>query len=126
MINKMADKNLPVICYGEILWDILPSGRVPGGAPMNVAYHLNKQGKTSALITKIGGDESGTELLNVLSHHNLSTDFIQIDQEHETGKVYAHPNEYNEVVYDIVKPSAWDFIEWQNEFEEIVKGSRYF
>ena len=52
----------------------------------------------------------------MLSRDNLSTDFIQIDQEHETGK-YAHPNEYNEVIYDIVKPSAWDFIEWQNELK---------
>lgn len=35
----------PIICYGEILWDILPSGTVPGGAPMNVNYHLTKLGK---------------------------------------------------------------------------------
>jgi fructokinase len=46
-----------VICFGEVLWDILPSGAVPGGAPMNVAYHLHKLQKNPALITRIGDDE---------------------------------------------------------------------
>jgi fructokinase len=38
-----------VVCFGEVLWDIFPSGAVPGGAPMNVAYHLHKQNKNPAL-----------------------------------------------------------------------------
>ena len=116
----------PVVCFGEILWDILPSGTVPGGAPMNVAYHLNKQNKNPALITKIGIDESGKELINVLSGQNVCTDFFQIDYEYETGKVYANPNQFNEVIYDIVIPSAWDFIVWENEFEELISKSKYF
>ena len=47
-----------VVCFGEVLWDISPSGSVPGGAPMNVAYHLHKQQKNPAVITSVGNDES--------------------------------------------------------------------
>ena len=54
MQNNM---NHEVVCFGEVLWDIFSTGAVPGGAPMNVAYHLHKQGKNPALITKIGIDE---------------------------------------------------------------------
>ena len=49
-----------------------------------------------------------------------------MDYEHDTGLVYANPNEHNEVVYDIVFPSAWDFIGWNDEFNRLVKNSKIF
>ena len=51
----------PAICFGEILWDVLPDGAMPGGAPLNVAYHLNKLGLPTSIISKIGNDEKGLE-----------------------------------------------------------------
>src|SRR5882672_1601310 len=93
-----------VVCFGEVLFDIFPSGAVPGGAPMNVAYHLQQQKKNPALITKIGIDDEGKKLINFFSGKGLCTDFFQVDCEHDTGKVFARLNEYNEAVYDIVGP----------------------
>src|SRR5687768_10358763 len=95
-----------VICFGEVLWDVLPNGAVPGGAPMNVTYHLHKQKKNPALITRIGNDKKGKDLVEIFSAHGVTTQHFQMDNEHETGIVYAHPNEHNEVLYDIVKPVA--------------------
>jgi len=115
-----------VICFGEILWDILPSAAVPGGAPMNVTYHLHKLQKDPALITRIGDDEKGKELRRIFSSAGVCTDFFQLDQEHETGKVYAKMNEQHEVVYDIVKPVAWDFISWNESLQSAVSESDYF
>jgi fructokinase len=115
-----------VICFGEVLWDILPSGAVPGGAPMNVTYHLHKQGKNPALITRIGKDEKGEQLVKIFKDHGVCTDYFQVDETYETGKVYAHPNEQNEVVYDIVKPVAWDFIEWDNLYTNLLANADYF
>lgn len=115
-----------VICFGEVLWDILPSGAVPGGAPMNVTYHLYKQDKNPALITRIGLDVKGKQLLDIFSDHGVCTDYFQLDDKHETGKVFAKPNEFNEVVYDIVMPVAWDFIEWNDEYAELVSSADYF
>mgnify|MGYP006185682597 CR=1 FL=1 len=48
-----------VVAVGEILWDVLPDGAMPGGAPLNVAYHLNKLGLPTSIISKIGNDEKG-------------------------------------------------------------------
>jgi fructokinase len=115
-----------VVCFGEVLWDILPSGAVPGGAPMNVAYHLHKQQKNPAVITSIGIDEKGEALIKIFSEYGVCTDFFQVDYEHETGKVFAEPNEHNEVVYEIVKPVAWDYIKWEDDFEVLVSNAVFF
>ena len=115
-----------VICYGEILWDILPTGTVPGGAPMNVNYHLHKMGKNPALITRIGLDDKGRELVDIFSAKGVCTDFFQLDYEHETGKVFGRLKETNEMVYDIVMPVAWDFIQWEAAFAPLVANADYF
>lgn len=123
MKNKSIHK---VVCFGEVLWDILPAGAVPGGAPMNVAYHLHKLKKNPALITSIGVDEKGKELIKIFTDYGVCIDFFQTNKNYETGKVFAQPNEHNEMVYDIVKPSAWDFIEWKNEMEALVADATFF
>jgi fructokinase len=118
--------NHPVICFGEVLWDLLPSKALPGGAPMNVAYHLKKLGADPVMLSKIGTDDYGKGLVDMLAENGISTDFVQVDYIHPTGLVYANPNEYNEVVYDIVFPSAWDFIDWHDEFKGLVQQAQYF
>jgi fructokinase len=115
-----------VVCFGEVLWDILPTGAVPCGAPMNIAYHLQKLHKNPAVITRIGIDNKGQQLMNIFSGHGVCTDFFQVDNKYETGKVFAGPNEYNEMVYDIVKPVAWDFIGWDDAFTELISDADFF
>src|SRR5690348_12219555 len=106
---KMDKKDIhQVVCFGEVLFDIFPSVAEPGGAPMNVAYHLQKLQKSPALITRVGIDEEGKKLVDFFSGRGLCTDYFQVDCEYETGKVYARLNEYKEAVYDIVMPVAWD------------------
>jgi fructokinase len=123
----MTEKSdFPVVCFGEILWDFLPGGKMPGGAPVNVAYHLKQLGKNPAIITRIGNDNLGKELEEVFSKKNLDTCFFQKDDEYETGKVYATLKEDNEVEYEIVEPVAWDFIETNNETDELSNNADYF
>ncbi len=115
-----------VVCYGEILWDVLPDKSLPGGAPMNVAYHLKKLGANPAMITRIGKDEYGQKLVDLLSRSGITTDYVQVDEGHLTGLVHARLKEHNEMVYDIVQPVAWDFIEWEDRFHELVQQAKYF
>lgn len=122
----MLENNHSIICFGEVLWDILPTGPRPGGAPMNVCYHLHKQGEQTALITKIGNDEKGRELRNVFATRGLCIDFFQVDHQYGTGRVFASPNHSNEVEYDIVFPSAWDFISLEEQSRKLVSQSKYF
>lgn len=115
-----------VVCFGEILWDILPTGAKPGGAPMNVAYHLRKLGINPALITRIGKDQWGRDLLTLMNEQQISTDFFRVDESLATGVVNAQINLNNEVTYDIVKPVAWDNIMWQNGMGTLISEAAYF
>ena len=115
-----------VVCFGEVLFDIFPSGAVPGGAPMNVAYHLHKQRKNPAIITKIGIDDEGQQLVNFFSSRGLCTEYFQVDYVYETGKVYARLNDHNEAVYDIVMPVAWDYIQWEDGLKQVVEEATFF
>lgn len=115
-----------VVCYGEILWDILPGKALPGGAPMNVAYHLKKLGIEPALITRIGKDEHGEKLVALLAANGLTTQYVQQGESYPTGKVYASLGAHNEVTYDIVQPVAWDYIRWEDELAALLAGAGYF
>lgn len=125
-MSMKSSKHHQVICFGEVLWDLLPSGAVPGGAPMNVAYHLHKLDKEPALITRVGKDEKGEELKKIFSERGVCTDYFQDDDRHETGKVYAREGANHEMSYEIVMDAAWDFIGWRDEHEGLVKDAPYF
>jgi fructokinase len=115
-----------IVCFGEILWDILPAGAVPGGAPMNVAYHLRKLGLDPGIVTRVGIDERGKKLIDLLNENGITTDHIQLDYDIPTGIVNASSNEHGEMQYDIVAPAAWDFIALDDETVASVKKASHF
>ncbi|MBE4948947.1 carbohydrate kinase family protein [Chryseobacterium culicis] len=115
-----------VVCFGEVLWDIFPSGSRAGGAPFNVAYNLFKMGIDSKMLSRIGDDELGHRLLNQIKDWGITTDFIQIDAEKPTGTVLADFDEHGEAVYEIVKEVAWDYIESLPEHQNLIQNSEAF
>jgi fructokinase len=110
-----------IVCFGEILWDVLPDRTLPGGAPMNVAYHLNKLGVDTHLISRIGNDEQGKKLLTLFDSWSLSTQYVQVDNKHKTSEVHAVEGENHEMKYEILFPVAWDFIQYDNCFQSLLK-----
>jgi fructokinase len=115
-----------IVCFGEILWDILPSGAVPGGAPMNVAYHLHKLGLSPDIVTRVGIDERGKQLIDLLKNNGVDTNHIQLDYDIPTGIVNASSTGHGEMHYDIVSPSAWDFIALDDATVSLVKDASHF
>ncbi|MVN78875.1 carbohydrate kinase [Hymenobacter sp. HMF4947] len=109
-----------VVCFGEILWDVLPSGKQPGGAPFNVAVQLHQLGQPAQLISRVGRDDLGTELLDFLHERGLGTDYVQRGETHLTGVVKANVGDRNEVVYKIVQPVAWDYIQYSEALTQLV------
>jgi sugar/nucleoside kinase (ribokinase family) len=103
-----------VVCFGEILWDVLPTGPQPGGAPFNVAVHLHQLGQPVALISRVGTDEPGRELLAFIAAKGLATTYVQHDPSHPTGIVKADVDDASEVVYTIVQPAParWYMAAW--------------
>ena len=69
-----------VVSFGEILWDKLPSGKVPGGAPLNFAYRLNSFQNSLSIISKVGDDSLGKGLTEFLNKNGLDTEHIQISK----------------------------------------------
>jgi len=126
MTTNIAYNATPATCYGEILWDVLPDGPQPGGAPLNVAYHLNKLGMDSSLITRIGRDQNGQKLMDLMDNWGINTGLLQIDDQYETSQVLAKMNNGNEVSYEIVFPVAWDFIHQSQQLIHQMEPSKYF
>ena len=115
-----------IICFGETLFDMLPDGAMPGGAPMNVAIHLTYNGHSPVIISRVGEDEPGKQLLAILQEKGVSTQWIQTDTEHQTGIVLANVSDKTHVTYDIVAPVAWDFIAYAEEAATMVQQSGLF
>ncbi len=106
-MNKSAPSAL---CFGEILWDFLPRGAFPGGAPFNVAYHLNRLGLRTHLVSAVGRDLLGEELLSRLRQWSLSTEGIGRHTGLPTGYVRATISSTGDATYDIATEVAWDQI----------------
>lgn len=100
-----------IVCFGEVLWDVLPTFKIAGGAPMNVSIRLQSLGIETKMISRIGSDALGNELLAIIKDKNVTTELIQQDATLATGEVLVHLNENGSATYDIVYPSAWDKIE---------------
>jgi fructokinase len=120
------NKNNEVVCFGEILWDVLPGRELPGGAPMNVTYHLSKLGRKATLISRVGDDERGIALKKIFEGKGIDTSFVQTDASHNTSIVLATPNEAGDMKYDIVEDVAWDYIQLQPDHEALISQARYF
>lgn len=106
----MTQKTPTIVCFGEVLWDLLPSGKVAGGAPMNVAYHANQLGIRAQMVSKIGKDELGSSLMDFLSGKGISINLIQTDYTFPTGTVNVALDANGSPSYEIVAPVAWDYI----------------
>jgi fructokinase len=109
-LYSMSSENSYICSFGEVLWDMLPSGKLPGGAPMNVAAHLQNLGINAAMISRVGDDALGEEIKAFMAGNNCSTAWVQTDTTHGTGVVQVTLSETNQASYDIVHPISWDFI----------------
>jgi fructokinase len=99
-----------ILCFGELLWDELPGGRRPGGAPVNVAYHLTRLGRAALPISAVGDDADGRALLDFLQSKGIPTGGIAVQASLTTGSVRARIDDEGNARYDIATGTAWDKI----------------
>ncbi len=100
-----------IVSIGEIVWDQFPEGSVLGGAPLNVAYHLQARGLPVLVASRLGDDDLGRQTLARITEIGLALDAIQIDGERPTGRVVVRVDDTNEPHFDIERPAAWDHIQ---------------
>jgi fructokinase len=108
-----------MVGLGEVLWDMLPSGKIMGGAPANFAYMANALGDRGVIASRIGSDPLGEEAYAAMAEFGLNTKYLQRDQAHETGFAKVAIDEAGQPKFTIKEPVSWDFLEWTPEWEEL-------
>lgn len=100
-----------ILALGEVLWDLLPSGKQLGGAPANFTFQCRSLGADAGLVTRVGDDGLGREVLDRFRSLGLPTDTVQIDPEAPTGTVDVTLAPDGQPVYTIRADAAWGRIE---------------
>lgn len=100
-----------VVAFGEMLWDLLPSGRVLGGAPFNFAHRVASIGDRGIMISRLGDDDLGREALAAMRTLGMDTTCIQRDAGHPTGTVPVSLDARGSPVFTILPDVAYDHIE---------------
>jgi fructokinase len=114
------DEKFTIIGLGELLWDIFPYGKKLGGAPANFTYHVSALGHNGIIVSRVGNDELGKEIIEKISDTKLNIGYIQTDKIHPTGTVEVIIDSNNQPDYIIRERVAWDFIEWQHSFSRLL------
>ncbi|MGJ0484946.1 MAG: carbohydrate kinase family protein [Methylomicrobium sp.] len=119
-------RNSPLIhIFGEVLFDHFPDGsRVLGGAPFNVAWHLQSFGQSPRLLSRIGADPEGQEILQLMKSRSMCLDALQTDPNYPTGSVQV-AIDHGEPHYEIVSDCAYDFIDPKLVAEQTSQGILY-
>lgn len=114
----------PILCVGEVLWDALPEGLFLGGALFNVAAHLHALHEPSILVSRVGGDALGEEVLRRMRNRGMTTDLVQIDPDRRTGIVRVVLDDEGFPDYTIAEPVAWDAIAWTDDLADYASSAR--
>ena len=108
-----------IVGIGEILWDMLPSGKALGGAPANFAYHAMRLGEEGWAVSAVGDDALGREILDIVASKKLKN-LIAISDK-PTGTVEVELDSRGVPSYNIMEDVAWDNIPFTPEMEGLAK-----
>lgn len=111
-----------VVGMGEALWDVLPEGKKIGGAPANFAYHAAQFGLRSCVVSAVGNDDLGREILDTLTEKGLNYLIEMVD--YPTGTVQVELDGAGIPKYDIKEDTAWDNIPYTPELRELAGKAR--
>ena len=108
-----------VVGMGEALWDCLPEGRKLGGAPANFAYHVSQFGLQSCVVSAVGNDLLGREIVDIFTEKKLPWNIPSVD--YPTGTVQVTLSGNGIPQYDIKQDVAWDNIPFTPALAELAK-----
>ena len=115
-------KNTMIVGMGEALWDLLPEGKKIGGAPANFAYHISQLGFDSRVVSAVGDDSLGKELLRNFDQRTLRYEIEKLS--YPTGTVQVELDAAGIPCYDIKQDVAWDNIPFTRSLEQLAQRTR--
>jgi fructokinase len=116
MLDPSA-KQRTVVGLGELLWDLLPSGKQLGGAPANFAYVSSLFGNRGVVASRVGGDALGDAAVDLLATLNLEDHCVQRDESHATGTVGVEIDDHGQPTFTIFENVAWDHLQWTADWQ---------
>lgn len=122
----MHNNTLKIVCFGEVLWDVFPKHKKIGGAPLNVSLRLQSFGNDVSIISAVGNDKEGEELLAYVKENGIATDFVARYDNYKTGMVNVILDAKGSASYEIEYPRAWDKIRVTEGMKNLVKSSDAF
>ena len=112
-----------VLAVGEVLWDLFPDGPILGGAPLNLAVHLRRLDRASAILTAVGDDEPGRQARREIENLGFEPDWIQASSRYATGTALVELKGVSPT-FEIARPAAYDDISMDREtLREIVRAA---
>lgn len=111
-----------VVGMGEALWDVLPEGKKIGGAPANFAYHVSQFGFPSCVVSAIGDDALGKEIIENFTSKGL--DQLIAEVPYPTGTVQVEIDQTGIPLYDIKENVAWDNIPYTEHLDALAKRTK--
>lgn len=111
-----------VVGMGEALWDVLPEGKKIGGAPANFAYHVSQFGLPSCVVSAIGDDALGKEIIENFTSKGL--DQLIAEVPYPTGTVQVKIDQTGIPLYDIKENVAWDNIPYTEHLDALAKRTK--
>jgi len=121
--NKTSKRPLCVIGLGEILWDLLPSGKVLGGAPGNVALTAKQLGMHGMIVSAVGDDPDGAEILEIMDRNGVDRSGIRKVKGVPTGVVDVVLDSAGIPTFSIRQPAAWDAIVFDDELKRVAQSA---
>ncbi|WP_372753521.1 carbohydrate kinase [Mariniflexile sp.] len=115
-----------IVCFGEVLWDVFPTHKKIGGAPLNVAVRLKSLDNNVSMISCIGEDSIGSEIVTFLKEKGVNTENIQVDKELRTGEVKVTLDAQGSASYEIEFPRAWDNMQLTEDAKKTAKWADAF
>jgi fructokinase len=120
--RESKQKTFQVAGIGELLWDLLPNGKQLGGAPANFAYHIKQAGCESFVVSSLGTDTLGNEILELFDQYALDKNYVEQTPEFPTGTVTVSLDSKGIPSYIIHENVAWDNIGWNSSLEALAKS----
>jgi len=112
-----------IVAFGEVVWDVLPNGKILGGTPSNLIFRCNSFNEQGFLLSRVGDDSLGLEALEKLNELGISNENVQIDTEFPTGTVFISLDENGDSNYHVTPEVAFDHIEFTAESLSLVRDA---
>jgi fructokinase len=116
-------ESLKICAIGEALWDVYDDAKFLGGSPVNVAFHLQQAGESAGLVSRVGADSWGDDLIGHLTALGIDARAVQRDDSRSTGQVRIEVDSQGQPTFQCSREAAFDYLSFHDEMVQIAQSA---